>query len=166
MRIIQTLLSETSHILPSLSDKPFSCPDINISDELYGDIFDIESASPDEKKCEVFLSIRSATSDKKHGNIQGQQLSPKKSISFYCGIDPEGMSIFKNAMEKDDPTEGRRSWVEGSSPDGYTFILNVGHSSFKIYKEDDDIRKVYIRDLMLFQAYTLCLKNNIFKGPC
>ena len=67
-------------------------------------------------------------------------------------------------MEKDDPTDGRRSWVEGSSTDGYSFVLNVGHSSFKTYKGDDDIRKVYIRDLMLFQAYTLCLKNNIFKG--
>jgi hypothetical protein len=165
VRIIKPLLVDKNHILPALSDAPFSCANIVISDELYGNIFDNESALPGDKKCEIYLSIKAAISDKKHGITQGQLLSSKKCVTFYCGIDPEGMSIFKNVLEKDDPTDGRRSWTEGSSTDGYDFILNVGHSSFKIYKEDDDIRKIYIRDLMLFQAYTLCLKNNIFKGP-
>ena len=112
------------------------------------------------------MSVRAAQNYPALGKNIGDHLGPKKSISFYCGVDPAGMSIFKNLDEKDAPDDGRRSWVEGDRASGYTFILNVGHSSYKLADDlGDDFRKYHIKEQMLFQAYLVAVEEKIFKGP-
>ena len=97
---------------------------------------------------------------------KGEHLGPKKSIPFFCGIDPAGMSIFKNVDEKEDPDEGKRSWFEGDRATGYSFILNVGHASYKLSDDlGDGFRKYHIKEQMLFQSYLIATQEKIFKGP-
>jgi hypothetical protein len=74
------------------------------------------------------------------------------------------MSIFKSLDEKDEPNDGKRSWVEDR--DGNVFVLNVGHSSYDLAdKLGDEFRKYHIREQMLFQAYSIAVREKIFKGP-
>jgi len=76
------------------------------------------------------------------------------------------MSIFKNLLDVEAPDDGRRSWVEGDRATGYTFILNVGHSSHKLGDDlGDGFHKYHIKEQMLFQAYLIAVEEKVFKGP-
>jgi hypothetical protein len=56
--------------------------------------------------------------------------------------------------------------VDGDRATGYTFILNIGHSSYKLADDlGDDFRKYHIKEQMIFQAYLLAVEEKVFKGP-
>jgi hypothetical protein len=159
------LVTQRSFELPALSDREFAVEEIKITDDTFGSVFD-EAADAKERKCEIFFSVRAAENYPSLGKNISDHLGPKKAIPFYCGIDPAGMSIFKNCLDSDSPDDGRRSWIEGDRASGYTFILNVGHSSFHLADDlGDESRKYHIREQMLFQAYLISIEEKIFKGP-
>ena len=165
VRVLCTILAQQSFELNPLADRDFAVDEIAITDELFGNIFE-EAIDVRERKCEIYFSVRAARNYPTLGKNIGEHLGQKKSIPFYCGIDPAGMSIFKNCRDSEAPDDGRRSWVEGDRASGYDFILNVGHSSFRLANESgDDFRKYYIREQMLFQAYVIAVEERVFKGP-
>lgn len=165
VRILGTFVTQKGFVLSPLADTEFGVQEITITDQLFGSIF-AEPPDARERKCEVFFSIRATENYPELGKNIGDHLGPKKAIPFYCGIDPVGMSIFKNLDEKDQPDDGRRSWVDGDRATGYTFILNVGHSSYKLADElGDEFRKYHIKEQMLFQAYLIAVEEKVFKGP-
>lgn len=165
VRVIKTLVSHKNYEVPPLADKDFAYEEIKIEDETFGSVFS-ESFDARERKCEIFISVRAAQNYPELGKNIGEHLAPKRAIPFYCGVDPAGMSIFKNLDEREVPEDGRRSWVDGNSASGYTFILNVGHSSYKLADDlGDEFRKYHIKEQMLFQAYLIAVEEKIFKGP-
>jgi hypothetical protein len=165
VRVLSTLVKYQSFELPALVDREFAVDEIEIADEIFGNIF-AERPDARERKCEIFFSVRAAENYPELGKNLGDHLSPKKAVPFYCGIDPAGMSVFKNLDEKVAPDDGRRSWVEGDRATGYTFILNVGHSSYKLADDlGDEFRKYHIKEQMLFQAYLIAVEAKVFKGP-
>jgi hypothetical protein len=165
VRVLSSLLTHKSFLLQPLADAEFGDLEINITDELFGDIF-TERPDANERKCEIFFSVRAAENYPALGKNIGDHLAPKKSIPFYCGIDPAGMSIFKNLDEKEETDDGRRSWVDGDRATGYIFVLNIGHSSYKLAEElGDEFRRYHIKEQMLFQAYLIAVEEKIFKGP-
>ncbi|MDI6766771.1 MAG: hypothetical protein QME52_08120 [Bacteroidota bacterium] len=160
-----TLVTHRSFELPALADREFVVEEVKITEDVFADIFE-EPADARERKCEIFFSVRAAENYPDIGKNIGEHLGPKKAIPFYCGIDPAGMSIFKNLDEKDAPDNGRRSWVEGDQATGYTFILNVGHSSYRLADDlGDEFRKYHIKEQMLFQAYLIAVEQKVFRGP-
>lgn len=164
VRVLKILVAENSFQLPSFSEREFTVPALSISKEVFGSIFE-ESADPRERKCELFVSVRAAENYPKFEKNIRDHVAAKKAIAFYCGADPAGMSVFKNLDEKDEPDDGKRTWVEGDRASGYTFVLNIGHSSYKLTGDDEEFRKYYIREQMLFQAYLIAVKEKVFKGP-
>lgn len=165
VRVLSTLVTQKGLVLSPLADTEFGAQEITITEQLFGSVF-AESPDARERKCEIFLSIRAAENYPQLGKNIGDHLGPKKAIPFYCGVDPAGMSIFKNLDEKDQPDDGRRSWVDGDRATGYTFILNVGHSSYKLSDDlGDEFRKYHIKEQMLFQAYLIAVEEKVFKGP-
>ncbi len=163
---LNKLISHRSFELPALTDRDFVVNELKISEEIFGSIFDDEPPEAKERKCEFFFSIRAAENYPELNKNIGEHLGAKKAIPFYCGVDPTGMSIFKNLDESDAPENGKRSWVEGDRASGYTFILNVGHSSYRLADDlGDDYRKNYIREQMLFHAYLISVEERVFKGP-
>lgn len=165
VRVLHTMLSKQNFELPPLADRDFAVDEIVITDELFGNIFE-EAVDIRERKCELYFSVRAAKNYPVLGKSIGEHLGQKKSIPFFCGIDPAGMSIFKNCRDSEAPEDGRRSWVEGSRASGYDFILNVGHASFRLANESgDDFRKYFIREQMLFQAYVIAVEEKMFRGP-
>jgi hypothetical protein len=129
VRVLATIHTQHSLELPALVDRDFAVEEIKITDELFGSIFE-EAIDVRERKCEIFFSVRAAKNYPDLGKNIGEHLGQKKAIPFYCGIDPAGMSIFKNCRDSEAPDDGRRSWAEGDRASGYDFILNVGHSHF------------------------------------
>lgn len=165
VRELQPLVTEKSLELPSLAEREFTVSEIQITEEVFSDVFR-EAIDAKERKCEIFFSVRAAENYPTLGKILGEHLGPKKAISFFCGVDPPGMSIFKTVMEKNEPNDGKRSWVEGDRASGYIFVLNVGHSVYKLADElGDEFRKYHIREQMLFQAYLIAVEEDVFKGP-
>ncbi|PWB71044.1 MAG: hypothetical protein C3F07_15615 [Anaerolineales bacterium] len=165
VRVLQTLVSKKNYELPPLTDKVFAYEELKIDDETFGGIF-AESPDARERKCEFFFSVRATKNYPKLGKNIGDHLGPKKTIPFYCGVDPAGMSIFKNLDEAEAPDDGRRSWVQGDRASGYIFVLNVEHSSYKLADDlGDEFRKYHIKEQMLFQAYLIAVEEKIFKGP-
>ncbi len=165
VRILQKFISHKDYKIPPLTDKDFAVAEVKIDDETFGSIFD-ESANAAERKCEFFFSVRAAQNYPELGKNIGDHLGPKKTIPFYCGVDPSGMSIFKNLDEREAPEDGRRSWTDGDRASGYTFILNVAHFSYKLSEIlGDEFRKYHIKEQMLFQAYLIAVEEKIFKGP-
>jgi hypothetical protein len=165
VRELSKLIEHRSFELPSLTDREFAVEEVKITEDIFGSIFE-EPADARERKCEIFFSVRAAENYPELGKNIGEHLGPKKTIPFYCGIDPAGMSIFKNLDEKDALGDGRRSWVEGDRASGYTFILNVGHSSYRLADVlGDEFRKYHIKEQMLFQAYLIAVEEKVFKGP-
>jgi len=156
------LVTHRNYNLPPLSEREFAVSEIQINEEIFGDIFQ-GIADTMERKCEIFFSVRSARNYPSIKVTTADHLGPKKSIPFFCGIDPPGMSVFKSLDEKEEPDDGKRSWVENR--DGNVFVLNVGHSSYKLADElGEDFRKYYIREQMLFQGYLIAIKEKVFKG--
>jgi hypothetical protein len=165
VRDLSVLVTQRSFELPALSDREFAVEEIKITEDTFGSVFD-EAADAKERKCEIFFSVRAAENYPSLGKNISDHLGPKKAIPFYCGIDPAGMSIFKNCLDSDSPDDGRRSWVVGDQASGYTFILNVGHSSIRLADDlGDEFRKYHIKEQMLFQAYLIAVEQKIFKGP-
>lgn len=165
VRDLRTLITHKSFDLPALADREFAVDEIKITDDIFGGIF-AEPSDAQERKCEFFFSIRASENYPGLGKNIGDHLGPKKTIPFFCGVDPAGMSIFKNLLDVEAPDDGRRSWVEGDRAAGYTFILNVGHSSYKLSDDlGDGFRKYIIKEQMLFQAYLIAVEEKVFKGP-
>lgn len=165
VRVLDTILTLHSFELPPLVDRDFAVEEIKITEALFGSIFD-EAIDARERKCEIFFSVRAAKNYPALDKSIGDHLSPKKAIPFYCGIDPAGMSIFKNCRDSEAQDDGKRSWVDGNRASGYDFVLNVKHSAFTLaYESGDEFRKYYIKEQMLFQAYAIAVEERVFKGP-
>lgn len=159
-----TLISERNLELLPLADRDFAIDELQITETVFGGIFK-EALEAKERRAEIFFSVRAAENYPTFKKILGDHLGPKKSIPFFCGVDAPGMSIFKTILEKNEPEDGKRSWVEGDKASGYTFVLNVGHSVYRLADDlGDGFRKHHIREQMLLQAYLVAVGENIFKG--
>ena len=165
VRQLLKLISERKLEISPLSEREFGVSELSISEEVFGDIFK-EGIDSKERKCEIYFSVRAADNISTLGIVLGEYLGPKKSISFFCGVDPPGVSIFKTVLEKNEPTDGRRSWLEGDRATGHVFVLNVGHAVYKLAEEfGAEYRKHYVKEQMLFQGYLIAISENVFKGP-
>ncbi len=158
-----TLYTAKGYTLEAMADGEFDLSDINISSELFGRIF----AEPNEtRKCEVFFSVRFAETYEYLERVKGDYAAAKKSILFYCGVDPDGQSIFKNNETVHDPSDSRRAYVNGDRTQGYTFVINTGHAAYKyVESQGTEIRESYFQEQMIFHAARLAVRNKIFEGP-
>jgi len=156
------LQSERNLIIESMKDHYINISSVEISNEIFGEI-SRGPAVAEERKCEIYFSVRVSHNIPKLKLIKGEKIG-KKSILFFINIDPPGTSIFKNAVDEENPDEPRRSRHYGTAAEGYTFVLNIAHPSYLI-ASDNGIKKEYIMEEMLKQAYALAIKENIFRGP-
>jgi hypothetical protein len=165
VRDLIKLIERRNLEISALSEKEFAIDQIEIKEEIFGGIFG-EPLDANERKCEIYFSVRAAENYHSLNINIGEHLGAKKIIPFYCGIDPAGMSIFKSVVDVDDKDDGRRSWIDGDRASGYTFKLNVGHNAFILANENgNEFRKYFIKEQMLFQAYVVSIGEKIFKGP-
>ena len=162
VREIYNLVTHRGFELPALTDKEFPVEEIKITEDIFGSIF-AEPSNAKERKCEIFFSVRAAENYPGIEKNIGEHLGPKKAIPFYCGVDPAGMSIFKDCRDGEDP--GKRSWVDGDRASGYIFVLNAKHAAFPPANDSsDEFRRYYIKEQMLFQAYIIAVDEKIFQG--
>lgn len=162
-RVIQSLSKQVELFLPKLSEKIISCEDLKISPELFGSVWD-EEAIASKRRCEIVCTLVAAEHYEKLKKVKGEKLGPKRATPFYCGVEAEGASIFKTTLQEDVP-EGHRSRVTGGAATGYTFILNVGHSSYKAVEGNEEYQQRYCKEQLLFQAYLISISNGQFQGP-
>ena len=60
----------------------------------------------------------------------------------------------------------RRASTTGSAAEGYNFILNNAHPSFKwVQERDTEIRENYFQEQMIYHACKLAVKDEVFEGP-
>lgn len=147
----------------AMSDKEYSFEKVEISNEDFGWIFD---TAPDhkERKCEIFISAKAAEHMPEINIIKKKTVGRKK-IPFYLGMDPPGHTIFPNVSQVHDPKDHRRSYYRGSSATGYTFVLNTGHTSYSFAKDNGpEVKKYYIKEQMIRQAYIIAVKEGKFGG--
>jgi hypothetical protein len=164
IRVLQSLMSFQGLELAPLSDRDFAVEEIKISGDIFSAIFD-KPADARERKCEVFFSVRAAANYPAISKSRGEYLGPRKTVPFYCGIDPAGMSIFRDCRDGEDAQSGKRSWVSGNKAEGYVFVLNVKHPAFDLaFDSGGDFRGYYIKEQMLLQAYTIAVEEGIFRG--
>jgi hypothetical protein len=160
-----TLMQERDYEISALSDYKCELSDIEVSRDIFGVIFD-ELAVAESRKCEIFYSVRHAETDEGLKLIKGDHACSKKSQEFYCGVDPAGQSIFKQTETVNDEADCRRAFTRGSSSDGYSFILNTSHPSYKFVKEyEAEVREAYMQEQMIYHACKLAVKDEVFEGP-
>lgn len=159
--LLLELLSEKNFIIRSMQDYYFNINSVEISNENFGEISN-GPAVAEERKCEIYFSARVANNLPKLELIKGENIG-KKAVPFYVNIDPPGTSIFRNAVEEENPNEPCRSRYYGTIAEGYTFVLNISHPCY-IIASDNGIKKEYIMEEMLKQAYAIAIKENVFKG--
>lgn len=163
VQVLKELISERDFLLPAMSDKEFSHEDIFISNELFGLIFE-GPAKANERKCEIYFSARAAENIRQLNLVHGKNIGKRK-IEFYLGIDPPGLSIFKDFDEWNAPDDGKRSRYDGDRASGYVFLLNVGHRSYQFANDNgDEVRRWYIREQMTRQAYAITFTEGEFRG--
>jgi hypothetical protein len=159
--VLLKLKCEEKLLVESMQDYYFSVDSIEISKEVFGAVSE-GPADADERKCEIYFSARFADSIPALELVKGAYIG-KKAISFYVNIDPPGTSIFKKTTDEKDENQPRRSRHHGTPAEGYTFVLNIAHPCYKI-ADESGIKKEYIMEEMLKQAYAVAIKNNVFKG--
>lgn len=159
------LMQERDYEISALSDHPFELGDIEINQNIFGAVFD-EAAVAESRKCELFYSIRYAQDYEDLNVRKGEHACNKKTQEFYCGVDPAGQSMFKQILTVSDADDHRRAYTSGSASEGYNFILNNAHPSFKwVQERDAEIREGYFKEQMIYHAYKLALKDEVFEGP-
>lgn len=160
-----TLLEEREFKIRALSDSQFHLDEVLISSDIFGNVFD-EATTAKNRKCEIFISVRFSQNYEELRALKGERACHKKTQEFFCGVDPAGQSIFKEVKNIDAKDDFRRAYTSGSSTEGYTFILNIAHPSFKwVQEHDSDIRESYYQEQMIFHACKLAIKDEIFDGP-
>jgi len=162
-QVLKELITEQGALLTAMSEKEYAIEALDISNEAFGQIFE-GPANADDRKCEIFFSIRFAENIPQVNKIKGDKIGKKK-IDFYLGIDPPGHSIFRELREVEDAEDGRRSWYEGDRASGYIFVLNAGHPSYDFVREHGaDLKRWYIREQMLIQGYAIAVAERNFAG--
>jgi len=162
---LDALLTERDYFLPAMADLDMDIGDVNISSEVFAGVWS-EPADDELRKCEIFYSVRFASTYNELQKIKGDYAAPKKSTPFYCGVDPSGQSIFKKTENIDDGSDYRRAFVRGEKIQGYTFVINTGHPAYKfVESQGAEVRESYFQEQMIFHACTLAIKNEVFEGP-
>lgn len=160
-----TLLEERDFKIPALSDSKFDLDEVLISSDIFGNVFD-EATTAQNRKCEIFFSVRFSQNYENLNALKGEHACHKKTQEFFCGVDPAGQSIFKEVKNVDSKDDFRRAYTSGSSSEGYTFLLNIAHPSFKwVQEHDSEIRESYYQEQMIFHACKLAIKDEVFEGP-
>ena len=163
-KVLQELFSDKGILLKAMTDQEFAFESVQVTREKFGEVLEAE-LDADERRCDIYFHARSAEFIPELNILQGEKLGDKKSIVFYIGIDPPGESIFKGTKEVAAKDDVRRSWYEGTRTEGYTFCLNIEHPSFKFADENgEDVRKYYIREQMMRQAYIIAVNDGEFRG--
>ncbi len=161
--ILQTIASERGAVLSKFSDKVYGCDSLDFRSEIYGDLESLEKI-PEERECEIYFSIRAAENIPTLDLIRGDIIFKRK-IPFYFEVDPPGNSVFKEPRDWAAPQDGRRSKYSGTMETGFIFYLNVEHPSFLFAKEaGEDVKRYYIREEMLKQAYVIAVEEGEFRG--
>ena len=162
-RLLKEMKNDRDLMLPAMSDKEFVEESLDISGDNFASI-NAGPANAEERKCEIYFNVR-LSQHVPNLNMKKAQNIGKKKIDFYVGIDPPGRSIFNKVLQANNPKEGKRSWHEGDRASGYSFILNVGHPSYKFADSyGDEVRQEYIREQMLRQAYAIAVVEQEFTG--
>ena len=160
-----SLCHEKDFVLPAMADKTFELGDLNVSSEIFGPVW-AEQANEDERQCELFFNVRFSKECEALKKVKGDLAAPRKSIPFYCGVDPAGQSIFKHADPFDDKNDRRRAYVTGERVGGYTIRINTGHPAYKfVESQEAEVREAYFQEQMIFHASVLAIKNDLFVGP-
>lgn len=162
---LANLLEERSFEIKALSDNKFDLGDFEISNEIFGAVFD-EVPKADFRKCEIFYSVRFAEAYEDFEVLKGQHACNKKFQDFYCGVDPAGNSIFKDIDNYSDENDHKRAKTEGSDTEGYTFFINSGHPSYKWVddKHDAELLIDYVEDQMILHSCKFIVQNDAFEG--
>tara|TARA_B110001450_G_scaffold222697_1_gene219387 strand:+ start:307 stop:2745 length:2439 start_codon:yes stop_codon:yes gene_type:complete len=160
-----SLVEERDYEISALSDCKFPLGNIEVNQNVFGTIFD-DIATAENRKCELFYSVRYAQTYKDLNVQKGEHACNKKTQEFYCGVDPAGQSIFKQVLIVSDEDDHRRASTSGSTSEGYNFILNNAHPSFKwVQERDSEIREDYFQEQMIYHACKLAIKDEVFEGP-
>ncbi|MBR9677023.1 hypothetical protein GOV04_02685 [Candidatus Woesearchaeota archaeon] len=163
VRILKEIRTEREFKLQAMSDIEFAYDALDISGEQFIAVNE-GPANADERKCEIYFSVRLFQNEPALNMIKGQHLG-KKNIIFYVGMDPPGRSIFNKTLMADDPKDGRRSWYQGDRASGYTFVLNDGHPSYRFANSyESEVKQEYIKEQMLCQAYAIAIVEQEFTG--
>ena len=163
VRILKEIRTEREFKLQAMSDIEFAYDALDISGEQFIAVNE-GPANADERKCEIYFSVRLFQNEPSLNMIKGQHLG-KKNIIFYIGMDPPGRSIFNKTLMANDPKDGKRSWYQGDRASGYTFVLNEGHPSYRFANSyESEVKQEYIKEQMLCQAYAIAIVEQEFMG--
>lgn len=162
--VLVALSSQKDVVLKGMADREFAFESVDIARPTFTEVLDADLDS-DERRCDIYFHARAAEYIKDLNILQGEKLGDKKSVPFFIGIDPPGESIFKGTREVASQDDVRRSWYEGTRTEGYTFFLNIEHPSFDFADQNgEDVRKYYIREEMMRQAYIIAANDGEFRG--
>lgn len=161
--ILHILIEDRDRTIYGMTDWTYACESLDIDSGYFGEL---ESTPKDheERKCEIFFSIRLGDNVPEMNLTKGHIIA-KKRIAFYLGVDPPGDSIFDKLGDWEGPEDGRRSYYTGDRASGFGFMLNVEHSAYKFAEDSgEDVKIYYIKEEMLKQAYAIMIDEGEFHG--
>jgi hypothetical protein len=146
-------------------DQAFYIDDLLITPERFCTVLQT-LADVAERACDIFAVVKLSHASPELNKPKKWKLD-KRSIAFYLGVDPPGHSIFNEVGSEDKPEVGRQSWHRGNQEDGYTFVLNSGHSAYRFVqnREVPALIKRYEQEQMIRQAYLIAFENDYYGGP-
>ena len=164
VEVLHSLVKQ-EFVLKALSDYQWETHDLEISEEMFGVVFNDENTTDKYKKCEFFYRFSNAERYDEYDLIKGTVLAKNNSRDFYCGVNPAGQSLFKKCQSVDDKDDPHRAKTSGSVDDGYIFILNTGHPAYKYIEEiSEELCEAYCQEQMMYHSVLNAIHDDKFVG--
>jgi hypothetical protein len=159
-------LDKQTFVLKALSDYQWETHDLEITEEMFGAVFNDENTSDEYKKCEIFYRVNYAERYDEYKIVKTDAACSKKERAFYCGVDPTGQSIFKKVTSTNDENDPKRATTSGTEDDGYIFTLNSGHAAYKYIEktENSDFLEAYWQEQMIYHSVLNAIHDGKFVG--